>query len=69
MSAVNAWYGRAAIPIGTDKGGPTALQRTSRYTPVLRDGFPHDAKPDDEMPDALDIYRTVLAAQPGAAGL
>ncbi|MFM8496074.1 MAG: nucleoside hydrolase, partial [Planctomycetia bacterium] len=34
------------------------------FTPALRDGFPHDAKPDDEMPDALDIYRTVLAAQP-----
>jgi hypothetical protein len=64
VSAVNAWYGRAAIPIGTDKAGPTALQRTSPFTPALRDGFPHDAKPDDEMPDALDIYRTVLTAQP-----
>ena len=64
VSAVNAWYGRAAIPIGTDKAGPTALQRTSPFTPALRDGFPHDAKPDDEMPDALDISRTVLAAQP-----
>jgi inosine-uridine nucleoside N-ribohydrolase len=64
VSAVNAWYGRAAIPIGTDKAGPTALQRTSPFTPALRDGFPHDAKPDDEMPDAIDIYRTVLAGQP-----
>ena len=54
VSPVLAWHGRAAIPIGTDKAGPTALRRTSPFTPALRDGFPHDAKPDDEMPDALD---------------
>jgi inosine-uridine nucleoside N-ribohydrolase len=30
----------------------------------LRDEFPHSAKPDDQMPDALAIYRRILAAQP-----
>jgi hypothetical protein len=64
VSAINTWYGRPEIPIGTDKVGPTTLQRTSPFTPALRDGFPHQAEPDDEMPDALEIYRTVLAAQP-----
>jgi inosine-uridine nucleoside N-ribohydrolase len=63
-SAINTWYGRPEIPIGTDKVGPTALQRTSPFTPALRDGFPHAAKPDDEMPDAVEIYRIVLAGQP-----
>jgi inosine-uridine nucleoside N-ribohydrolase len=64
VSAVNTYYGRPDLPIGTDKAGPTALQRTSPYTPGLRDGFPHGAKPDDEMPDAIDVYRRTLAGQP-----
>jgi hypothetical protein len=62
--AIDTFYGRPDLPVGVGREPPTALQRTSLYTPALRDGFPHDAKPDDEMPDALDIYRTVLAAQP-----
>ncbi len=61
---INTYYGRPDIPIGTDKVGPTALQRTSPYTPGLRDGFPNDIGPDDKAPDALDVYRRVLAAQP-----
>lgn len=64
VDAINTWYGRPDLPIGTDKAGPTALQRTSLYTPGLRDGFPHDSGPDDRAPDALDVYRQVLAAQP-----
>lgn len=27
-----------------------------------RDEFPHDARPDDQMPDALDVSRRMLAA-------
>ncbi len=64
VDAINTWYGRPAIPLGTDKIGPTALQRTSLYTTALRDAFPNDIGPDDRAPDALAVYRRVLAAQP-----
>jgi len=64
VDAINTWHGRPDLPIGTDKAGPTALQRTSLYTAGLRDGFPHDIGPDDRAPDAFDVYRQVLAAQP-----
>ena len=64
VDAINTYYGRPDIPIGTDKQGPTDLQRTSLYTEALRDGFPNDVGPDDLAPDALDVYRRVLAAQP-----
>ncbi len=64
VDAINTYYGRPNIPIGTDKVGPTALQRTSLYTPGLRDEFPNDVGPDDQAPAALDVYRRVLAAQP-----
>lgn len=62
--AINTFYGRPDLPIGTDKVGPTDLQRTSAFARALRDEFPNDIGPDDRAPDALDVYREVLAAQP-----
>lgn len=64
VDAINTYYGRPDLPIGTDKRGPTDLQRTSLYTEALRDEFPNNIGPDDQAPDALDVYRQVLAAQP-----
>jgi len=64
VDAINTYYGRPEIPIGTDKQGPTDLQRTSAYARALRDGFANDIGPDDRAPDALEVYRRVLAAQP-----
>ena len=59
---INTFYQRPDIPIGTDKdGSKTTSDRVSSYTRALRDEFPHDARPDDEMPDALRIYRQTLA--------
>lgn len=63
--AINTWYGRGDIPIGTDKDGsktPVRWNKPSSYCAALRDGFPHDAKPDDEMPDALEVYRSALSS-------
>ncbi len=67
VDAINTYYGRPNIPIGTDKVGPTALQRTSPYAAALRDEFPHDIVADDQAPDALAIYRKILADQPDAS--
>jgi inosine-uridine nucleoside N-ribohydrolase len=64
VDAINTYYGRVGIPIGTDKVGPTDLQRTSTYTLALRNEFPHQARADDQMPDAFDVYQRVLALQP-----
>lgn len=64
VDAINTYYGRPAIPIGTDKVGPSDLRRGSEYTEALRDEFPGDIGPDDRAPDALAIYRQVLKAQP-----
>ena len=64
VDVINTYYGRPDIPIGTDKQVPLALQRTSAFTRALRDEFPHRIGPDDRAPDAFDIYRSTLAAQP-----
>lgn len=62
-AAIKTYYGRPDIPIGTDKDGAKTKSRTpSSYAPALRDAFPHHAKPDDQMPDALTVLRQILAS-------
>lgn len=70
VDAINTWYGRGGIPVGTDKDGAKGASRkgrSSEYCAALRDEFPHDAAPDDAMPDALAVYREALAREDDAS--
>lgn len=63
VDVINTYYGHPDIPIGTDKDGIHINQRNpSSFTGALRDNFLHNASADDQMPDALDVYRKTLAA-------
>jgi hypothetical protein len=63
VSVINTYYGRSDVPIGTYQGaGYGATQ--SKYTAKLRDEFCHIAKPDDQEPKAVDIYRRALVDAP-----
>ena len=61
IDAINTYYGRPRIPIGTYHG-PKYPSTKSPYTSHIRDEFPHTALPDDQEPKAVDIYRATLAA-------
>jgi len=63
ISAINTYYGRPGIPIGTYQSARIRPGRSS-YTAHIRDEFPHHALPDDQEPRALDVYRTALAKAP-----
>lgn len=63
ISAVNTYYGRPNIPIGTYHGSAYPPVK-SCYTARLRDEFPHAAASDDALPPALAVYRRALAAAP-----
>ncbi|MEL6106036.1 MAG: nucleoside hydrolase [Planctomycetota bacterium] len=61
--AINTFYGRPDIPIGTDKDGAKfRWNKPSTYTPALFEEFSHNSPVDAEMPDALTVYRKTLAA-------
>jgi inosine-uridine nucleoside N-ribohydrolase len=65
VDAINTWYGRPDIPIGTYKRDPVVHRsKTSPFSAVLKDSFPNDAALNNLMPDALDIYRKILSSQP-----
>lgn len=63
ISAINTYYGRPQIPIGTYQSQRVRPGK-SKYTTQIRDGFSHNALPDDQQPRALDVYRRALADAP-----
>jgi inosine-uridine nucleoside N-ribohydrolase len=68
VDAMNTFYGRGKIPIGVVKGGVTPEE--SKFLPLAqaRDGgklrYPHNLKNGADAPEATELLRKVLAAQP-----
>lgn len=61
LDLLNTWFGRPDIPIGMVKG--SSVLHESKYTQIMSAEFPHDLKRGDAAPDAVSLYRKVLAAQ------
>jgi inosine-uridine nucleoside N-ribohydrolase len=62
LDAINTWFGRPEIPVGTLKdagflAGPS-------YTTEIARRFPHKYASGKDYPDAVTLYRQVLAKQP-----
>ncbi len=70
LSALNTWYGRRELPIGTVRaqvaGYPkdTGGEVESRYTEEIARTFPRDLRSAKDAKDAAALYRRVLAGQP-----
>ena len=65
ISVVQEYYGRQ-VPIGRYNTSLPALhlRDVHHYTSVLAEGWPHTVSARAELPDAVDVYREALAAQP-----
>jgi hypothetical protein len=59
--AINTWYGRPELPLGTIKQG-APFARDTYMADVVR-MYPHDLTK-EAAPDVVTLYRKVLAAQP-----
>ncbi len=62
LDAINTYYGRPDIPIGALKE-PDFLDR-SDYSQYLAENFPNDLKSAKNAPDAVELFHSVLEAQP-----
>ena len=66
ISVVNHFYGRDHIPIGAYKGSGLTLAGEPPLTFVdsVLKAFPSPIRNASQVPDAVDVYRRVLAASP-----
>jgi hypothetical protein len=61
LDVLNTYYGRPDIPIGVVKGA--GVDTGSKYAKTIAAEFPHKLRSADDAPDAVALYRKVLAAQ------
>ncbi len=62
LDALNTYFKRPSIPIGVNKGD--GFLRDSKYAEEIAARWPHSLKSAEHAPDAVDLYRRILAAQP-----
>jgi inosine-uridine nucleoside N-ribohydrolase len=60
LDAINTYYGRGDIPIGCSMTGPDP----EKWYHDSVGKFPHDLMQSNEAPDAVALYRKILADQP-----
>ena len=64
VEAINRYYDRADLPIGAPKTQwADTARRGSRYAKQISEQFATDLKSNDDAPDAVDVYRQILAGQ------
>lgn len=61
--AINAFYGRADIPVGAYQGNSVGRDAADFFADIARDteSYGHSAVSRSQLPDAVDVYRKVLA--------
>ena len=58
--AINQYYGRGELLIGSPKGKGASIDRGSKYAQQIAKAYPTRYKTNDDAPDAVEMYRKVL---------
>jgi inosine-uridine nucleoside N-ribohydrolase len=66
IEIINNYYGRPELPVGAPVTGPYQPDgwHAEQWTKALVDRFPHTIRATEETPDAVQIYRRILAGEP-----
>jgi len=64
LNVFNTYFNQPEIPIGVVVGKAVNIRDSQHWTDTIIAKYPHRIKQNDAVPDAVEIYRKVLAAQP-----
>jgi inosine-uridine nucleoside N-ribohydrolase len=64
VDAINTFYNRGDIPIGVVRGGVTPDEGRFLKLADNSSRYPHDLRSNADAPDAVEVLRRTLAAQP-----
>src|SRR3569623_1245003 len=67
FSVFNTYYKRPNIPIGVPKGNALALGDFQHWTDSLLSKYTHAINSNDDVADAVEVYRKALASQPDSS--
>jgi inosine-uridine nucleoside N-ribohydrolase len=67
LNVLNTYFNRADLPIGVPKGNAVTLRDFQHWSDTLIARYPHKINSNDEVRDAVSLYREILAKQPDSS--
>ena len=64
LNVLNTYFKKPGIPIGVPKSDAVTQKDWQHWTDTLVANYPHAIKTNSEVPDAVELYRKILAQQP-----
>jgi inosine-uridine nucleoside N-ribohydrolase len=64
INVLNTYFNRPGTPVAVPKGNALMLKDWQHWTDTLITNYPHSIKSNNEVPDATELYRKILSAQP-----
>ncbi len=64
IDVLNTYFGRPDLPIGAPKSAGVNLEARQKWSDTLVARYPHTLKATADAPDAVAVYRRLLAAEP-----
>ena len=64
FNVFNIYFNRPDVVIGVPKGKALELKDSQHWTDTVLLKYPHKIKKNDEVPDAVEVYRKMLSSQP-----
>ncbi|WP_423146196.1 nucleoside hydrolase [Rubrolithibacter danxiaensis] len=67
LNVFNTYFNKQDIPIGVPRGNALTLKDSQHWTDTLIAKYPHTINNNNEVADAVAVYRKTLAAQPDSS--
>jgi pyrimidine-specific ribonucleoside hydrolase len=67
IEVINTWFGRPGIPLGAPKSPGVSINSPNHWADTLVARYPHTVKSTSDVPDAVEVYRKILTAQPDSS--
>jgi len=64
LSVLNTYFNRPTLPIAVPRGKALTLRDFQHWSDTLVQRYPHAVRHNSDTPDAVDLYRKILDAQP-----
>ena len=64
LSVLNTYFNRPNVPIGVPKGKAVSDKDSQHWSDTLTARYPHPIQSNNDVPDAVALYRQILARQP-----
>ena len=64
INVFNTYFNRPGIPVAIVRGDAVELGDKQHWTDTIISRYPHKIQNNQDVPDALDLYRKILSSQP-----